>query len=218
MMREQEKTAEEKLLRLIRQKNPSSRGNERTGGPGAEPLRSGPTGSRRDFFKIINRVLLGMCIILAIGNVYKFMEKKDYSADLGIENKLEGEALSLKDIPFEAVRPFSFYSEIVAKRNIFLSKPKLPAEETAPQVEAPAVKPMVQKDYQAMTRHLKLVGIILSQDPEAVIENGKTKETLFVHKGETMEGGTIIDIQEGKVVLRIEDQEIELTLDTLIPH
>lgn len=88
-------------------------------------------------------------------------------------------------------------------------------------IEKKAEPPVVVKDPEPppepvrvpvtnITQKLRVVGIILDSNPEAILEDLEKKESLFLHKGDRIRDAVIEDIQEGKIILKYEDQTIEL--------
>ena len=61
-----------------------------------------------------------------------------------------------------------------------------------------------------LTKDLKLVGILLDQHPQAMIKDLKTNQTMFLNQGQQIDGATVADILEGKVILNYQDQRVEL--------
>ena len=62
-----------------------------------------------------------------------------------------------------------------------------------------------------LSKTLRLVGIVLDAQPKAIIERIAQKETVFLSKGETVEGAVLEDILEDKVILSYQDEKVELT-------
>ena len=59
-------------------------------------------------------------------------------------------------------------------------------------------------------KDLKLVGILLDQRPQAMIKDLKTNQTMFLNQGQQIDGVTVAEILEGKVILNYQDQKTEL--------
>jgi type II secretory pathway component PulC len=56
-----------------------------------------------------------------------------------------------------------------------------------------------------------LVGIAWSNDPEAMIEDGKNKRTFFVKRGQTLDDEVkVVTIFKDKVILTFKGKEFEL--------
>ena len=104
--------------------------------------------------------------------------------------------------------PFEEYASVIAKRDLF----ELPAEESPPVVQQPVVvQPIQEVVKRDLSQELRLVGIVLDGQPQAVIEDLRNKETLFLRKGETHGDIILEDVQAGKVTIRYRQELIELT-------
>lgn len=57
----------------------------------------------------------------------------------------------------------------------------------------------------------RVVGIILDQNPVAVIEDVKNRKTLFLSREDSLEGLVVGDITHGRVLFVGENEELELT-------
>ena len=60
------------------------------------------------------------------------------------------------------------------------------------------------------TKHLKLVGIAWSDNPDAMIEDTRAKKTLFVKEGDSINEIRVKRILKDKVILSFEGEDIEL--------
>ena len=61
-----------------------------------------------------------------------------------------------------------------------------------------------------VTKNLKLMGIVLDKDPLAIIKDMQMNQNVFVHRKDQINGAVVEDILEGKVILNIQDQRVEL--------
>lgn len=154
----------------------------------------------------INTILLIAVIILAVGFVFDFT-----SSLLGMNNDIEeafaveqgassfqfGEVVTLKNS--------SSYLEKARKRDIF----KIATEEP---VMAAAVEKVPEKPKEILTKtkDLKLVGISWSNDPDAMIEDTRSKRTFFVKRGGYVNDVKVEAIFRDKVILSYEGEEVEL--------
>jgi hypothetical protein len=206
---DQDITSEEKLLKLIRAKeggnNPSndiknSNKIEKKKKPFALQFK------RRkrvvDFLKVSN-VILGFAIILLAVYFAKF-----YFLDLekGVDVP-ELKAFSKKSVEkeelVEELLPFDVYEEKFLERNIF----QTPWEKNKGSLVGKDV--LVNKDSR-VSNQLKLVGIILDESPKAIIEDLQKKETLFLSLNEKHGNVVVEDIQEDRVILKLNGEKIEL--------
>ena len=192
-------TSEEKLLRLIRKKKSSkqsenSEGNLGGKGPAAKKERS-------DFLKIINRLLLIAIggLIGYMGITYLLFPKKEEAAVPSAAAEPVSREVASKALSLIERKPFSFYQETIARRDIF----QAPWEKSQEKGAAPLVEDLSKK--------LKLVGIVLDQKPQAVIEDQETHQTYFLSPGESIGGARLEELQEGKVIFLFNEEKVELT-------
>lgn len=97
---------------------------------------------------------------------------------------------------------FTEYQKLLTEKNIFTPPVKEGEKPLVP--EGPPLRELV--------KDLRLVGIIPGAEPQAIIEDKKNGQTLFVKKGEQIEGIEIKQIQEGRVVLGLGEETIILSL------
>jgi len=163
--------------------------------------------SRIDF-KTVNRILwLGIFILglyfvsnltLSLANINKLPDFK-VQAQEGKEGGgyLES-ASALKNTD-------SYYLEKVNNRDIF----KIVIRKSAPAAESAIAQGPSSRIMEA-TGSLKLVGISWSKDPDAIIEDEKSKRTFFVKRGQMIGDIKVEGIFKDKVVLGYAGEEIEL--------
>ena len=197
-------TPEEKLLKLIRKKKDSSvpiesengKGNEKKAGRIIQPEKK-----KGNSLKLANHLLV-IIVFIAAGYIgvkyFSQAEKKNEDAELAVPApKPKAEP---KNLVVPETKPFSFYQSVMEQRDIFQSPwDKATAVATA---AAPAAD---------LAKQLKLVGIVLDKNPQAVIENVKTKETLFLSVGDSVENAVLQEIHEDKVLFLYNEESVELT-------
>ena len=105
-----------------------------------------------------------------------------------------------------AARPISYYEEIVAQRDIFNTSFQKTVPAAGPQATAQAVQPVNP------LQNLTLVGVVLDEEPQAIIHNQSTRETLFLKKGDSVDGVVIEGVREEKVTVLFQGQSIDLIL------
>lgn len=98
-------------------------------------------------------------------------------------------------------KPYSYYSEEIGKKELFKSS-VLHGQET----QVVAVTPTIND----MSANLTLLGIVLDEQPQAIIEDSKAKKSYFLYKGDKIGEVKVEDIQESKVVLTYQGEKIEL--------
>jgi len=97
-------------------------------------------------------------------------------------------------------RSFEEYASQIQGRKIFQS----PLEREKAQMSSLAV------NVSEVTKNLKLTGIVLDKDPQAIIKDVQMNQNVFVHRGDQINGAVVEDILEGKVILNVQNQRVEL--------
>ncbi len=201
-----ETTPEGKLLKLIRRRTtgaskPESAGGAAAGGVGVIPEQYFLV------FKNADRLLTALVIILAVYLVRELTSEKQFEIMLPpIEEEVktpEPLVIQLGATP----QPFTYYEQKMNQRNIFDPVDTSQSQTQQPQnsiIEIPPAVVMLD-----LTKKLKLVGIVLGDEAEAIIEDLEDKSTHFLHKGDRIEDAVLEDIQEGKVIFQFNNQQIE---------
>lgn len=101
-----------------------------------------------------------------------------------------------------SLKPLSDYSAIINKRDIFKVyeghvKPQAPAAQVAPS---------------DLLGNYVLSGVIGGDNPQAIIEDKKSKSVYFLNKEQYLGNFKIEDIREGKVILELRGERFELSL------
>lgn len=190
---------EERLLRLIRQgQRKSSKKPEKNKKIQALPRQI--NWSKIFSFELVGRVLFATFLVLSSYLLVDFA--------LTSPGKIEEKALTLNqakgsslEVAFEAAgkpEPLSFYSKPASSKNIF----------TAAQKEVKVASP----SFMEMVSKLRLQGVIAAPDPQAVIEDTRTRQTYFLFPGEYIGEIELKTILPGKVILNYYGEEAELPL------
>ena len=202
--REDEKAAkhlEAAEVKGISQNASSSKRDSRRGFPLFEVL----TSIRREEdvgFNLINRTLLAILFILGIYLLIDFfmVNPSRIKQRLSAFKETEGTVLEMPGEPARAVKPVAYYTQSVKSRNLFTA----PGAQSGPSLPSPSFMEMISK--------LKLQGIISGANPQAIIEDTKTKQTYFLKPGQRIGEIELKQILPGKVLLNYNDQEVELAL------
>ena len=191
---------EENLLRHIRQQKTGERRTLRTSKPKTAALWP-EEGQKTTWFRLANRFLILLIIVFLGYSIYEIAFNKKEISDLNLEATERQIVSPVKEGTFEpAAKPYGYYSKDFLERDIFESGIYRP-EERGTEISSNAPE---------FLKKLKLVGILLGDNSEAIIEDLETKQTLFLYKGEQVKEATVEDIEESKVLLRSKDQLIEL--------
>jgi len=95
----------------------------------------------------------------------------------------------------------AYYIGKLSARDIFRRQPK---------ADEPGNEPVFSSKMADMTAHLKLVGISMSDDPDAMIEDSNLQKTFFVKAGSMLGDLTVETITKDKVVLKYNKEIFEL--------
>jgi hypothetical protein len=209
---ENKSTPEDKLLNLIRNKGKEVSGLADT--LAKQPIASqvskaagkkcGPVflsqGLKILSLKKINIALVGVIVFFLVYIIFESVFSKEYKPEqLNKPDKtnLNKEA---KESALPETKSFDFYSEKLNKRDIF--KPETGSEQGGSFSSTTALSEQVA--------NLRLAGIIVDKQPQAIIEDTKLKKTYFLYKGDFIGEIKVEDILEGKVILGIGDEKVEL--------
>lgn len=125
----------------------------------------------------INRIIIGICFILTTVFLYIFL------SDSGIKNYdlLFPQADNLnsnKDNKtiIEKTLKLQDYQDVTSKRNMFLPSGVVVNTDTGEE--------QIEAKLEEMVKSLKVVGIIWSNSPEAMVEDDTDKRTILVKKGD----------------------------------
>ncbi len=158
----------------------------------------------------LNRLLLFVTLIFISITFYKLKFHKERLLEIKPATIADSDA-TVPSGPIANTQPFEYYSDVVSKRDIF----SLEAENPPPVATENAVVAQPQKSLTDLTSSLKLVGIVLSGEPEAIFENLQTQETVFLRKGDQINEVKIEEIHEGVVTLSNAGQKIDVRVDTV---
>lgn len=139
---------------------------------------------------------LAISVSLSIGQLRR---------DINLKPKI-GKAQEVGSLPIGSVlKSLSYYLEKSRERDIFRIGIKKSALDSGLMPKGPS-----QRIIEA-TQDLRLVGISWSSDPDAMIEDTKTKRTYFLKKGQTMDREIKVQaIFKDKVVLSYGGEEVDL--------
>lgn len=208
-MAEDKITPEEKLLKLI--ENPLSAKQKPHPAFKVRPLNIRAVGSwvgglhinkdaLRPFdLRTLNKILVALCVLITLFLIFDFI---GYNAKL--ENRLfelNSQAAVIdggKENTAELKIDLSQTLSEMKRRNMFTFLPPK---------EASVVK---TTNYSELVNNLKLVGIIWSDKPQAMIESVSEKKTYLLGNGEHIGELTIKSVLKDKVILSKDSQEWDL--------
>ncbi len=193
---------EERLLKHLRQaklQNPGDR-NLVSGSKNSVTVAfASSRANERSVFPLLDSflVLISLCLAGYIGYIYLASQKKvvDFPQKSDAVTAFANEQIIVKQ-----PRPFSVYEQKLSQRDIFESPLQSIRDRNNPSLPEP----------QTFGRTLKLVGIILDEEKEAVIEDLQDRQTYFLKTGDEIHSAVVQDIREGKVTLQYDEEIIEL--------
>ena len=97
-------------------------------------------------------------------------------------------------------RPKSYYLEEMQGRNLF----RAPFFQGG---EGGRIDELKEK-----IKSFSLLGVVAGEDPQAIIEDKDAAKTYFLKKGESFDGVRVLEIFEGKAIIEINGEEMELLL------
>jgi hypothetical protein len=157
------------------------------------------------FSDSVNRFLILILILLAGYLAYSFLFPAHRDIDRFVEIKApEPQAADIRGggpVPAgDRAEDYAVYSRAIQGKNLFTAPF---VEESRLSEEAPDID---------ISKRFNLVGIIAGERPEAIIEDKDAKKTHYLSEGQSLDGVTIVKIEEGKVILGYQGKEIVLVL------
>lgn len=195
-------TSEEKLLKVIRKQDKLRAVKKAPAQPNGGDLRKDSTIS---LLKICNRLFIIISICFVGFLVYKSMQLQKTEA-------VKLQAVD-QDVPPSEAAPIAIDEEILVSspevtvtRDIFEAPWEQPQQTgTATTGESSALAPQLKTT-------IRLSGIVLDQkNPQAIVEEISSGETVFLSKGQEFKGATLVDLEEGKAFFMYQNERIELT-------
>lgn len=188
---------EDRLLRLIRGEKKEREGSDR--------LKQVLSVLKIEPVMSINRILPVVISMLLIYTAYIWIRPRTSEEILIPSSRV----FSLKSIDkkqqinlkSQNLKPSSFYSSMAKKRNLFK---QLAAN--------PVILPEVGIGIGQLVKDLKLIGIVLDERTQAIIENRKTKSVHYVSEGNTIGELKVSKISESSVTLSYGLETIDLFL------
>lgn len=190
---------EEKLLKLIRRKEKPAPSPKDT----AALPRVRASAGKGSPFRVFDKILMMGIIFLSgyIGYEFLFISK-DIKAVIKDIEQSPAQAPE-REIFVADPKPYSYYADVIRARDIFESP--LYGNNVKKKEEIKTVSSIPE-----LTQNLKLVGIVLDGNSQAIVEDVQAQQTFFLHKGEQIKNATVESIEEGKVTLLYGGQRVEL--------
>ena len=149
--------------------------------------------------KTINRILAVLFLVITIYLIFDFVKGRPNLNQIYASGAL-GRRQDIKTSSGSQMANLSEYLTQINKRDIFHFVP-LKEEESVPTAKEAMI---------SLVSNLKVVGIIWSKNPQAMIEDKQENKTLLLNQGDTIGQLKIKQILRDRVILVYEDQEMEL--------
>jgi len=195
-------TAEGKLLNILKKKDSRLHKSIKPVRTSSEIDKLDEKRHESDLFGLIGIFLIIGSIGLFCLLAYKyciFKAKGTFPQILGSKVDLESKGLNADILANK--EPFSYYERTISQRDIFQAPWEKEKEKILGQVEA----------VLDISRKTKLVGVLLDDDPTAIIEDTDKHKTLFMSIGDKIDGAILEEINEGKVIFLQNNNRIEIT-------
>ena len=197
--------SEEKLLKLLREQDVQAQ-------TGSEHVKSGPIklvnpGERwYRILDIVQVVFKLFCLIAVIWGGYKLwtvLNSSDVSprtsSTATVSSQRQGRLSGLVAQRFN--QSFDRYESVFEQRDLFVS-PAGYFGSAAKNIESPASN--------NLRTQLRLVGILIDENPQAMIEDSGSNQTHIVGVKQNVAGAILTEIHENRVVLEYNGERIEL--------
>jgi len=200
-----EVSSEEKLLNLIRKKNPGQKKEPKAKAEGSTSSSSGESFTNPSGLLMKGLAVLSLALLVYIaGN--RFFVKQPPQIALLPESQEETSAEDIGKILAEP-KPFDVYAQTLNQRDIFASPFQRAVVESQP---GALIEPAPASAAFDLSQNYKVVGIMVDKDPKVVVEDVRNQRTLFLSSGDELEGGKLQEIRDGKAIFLFNGQQVEL--------
>ncbi len=104
---------------------------------------------------------------------------------------------------------FHVYEAVFDKRDLF----QLPYAQRKVSALRVGSEKSVQKSIEGSFEGFKVVGIIVDKNPQVVVENIKSKETVFLSRGDQLQGAVLEEVLGGKAIFVKQGKRIEMVVE-----
>ncbi|HQP91089.1 MAG TPA: type II secretion system protein N [Candidatus Omnitrophota bacterium] len=157
-------------------------------------------------FRTGNILLFSICAVATIYFALDFILGAPRANAIS-QIQTSAKKIDMGDLSLEELAPLSIFTQEISQRNIFA----LPEAEVKTAVTQSAEQTQTTAEVAAdATADLKLVGIIWSDIPQAMIEDSKEQRTHLVSRGNTIKDARVKEILKDRVILSYDSQDVEL--------
>lgn len=111
--------------------------------------------------------------------------------------------MDVGNMAIERMNPLAVYLQDITQRNVF----SLPEAPSSPK---PAEQAPKSSEARSLLSSLRVVGILWSEAPQAIVEDTKEGKTYFLNRGSPLREARVKDILKDRVILSYDNQEIEI--------
>ena len=158
--------------------------------------------------KAVNVILAGIATAATIFLVVDFVIGMPRSL-MVMSLEAAAKKKDVGNLTIEGLEPLTIYLQEIKQRNVFALTAALQsaagagAGAAAQTTSSPTEKP-------SFTSTLKVVGILWSDTPQAIIEDSKENKTYLLNRGSKIKEARVKEILKDRVILSYDNQEIEL--------
>ena len=155
--------------------------------------------------RVVERLVWVLTAVLAIyaGYLYLIPAKDGSSLYIGQVKPFEQESL---EALLRQPEPFTEYTGLFESRSLFEDPLKEEPEPTAP---PPAMVPQAALTF---PEHLKIVGIVIGEPSEVIVEDTVQQTTLFLKPGDEQGDIRVKSIEQNMVIFNYLGQDIQVTI------
>ncbi len=168
------------------------------------PISIGVKEKRLDPFKITIILLIGLFAIGILYFSYEFFGQRRQPPIIDIEKLISSETKPAEEKPMEEKKPITKEEEEMPPeiRELFGAPV---TRETPPLIkEGPSIS--------ELARDLVLVGVITGDNPQAIIQDKRTRQSFYVYEGESVLEFKIKRIEKATVILEYNGETLKLSL------
>ncbi len=161
-----------------------------------------PLFNSSNIFDSLTKVLALVSVLLFIYILARFFAINKEMATLNPNSMTTTASIDSKNKILPSFPPFTQYAQAVEGQNFFQT-PKIVVAEATPEVPK-------EPTPQDLTKNIKVLGIMLSQKPQAVVLNQTTNQTLILSLGDTINNLRLSEIQKDQIIFDHDGQLLKV--------
>lgn len=148
------------------------------------------------------QVFLAGVIFVALVSAVLLYQKTVFVV-LEPKNSLAKDSLLQERVLVPEVKPLGFYQDLLSQRSIFNFKQIV----AAPTHVVDGLTPQVDNNFSS--RYI-VQGIVVDENPQAIIKDTQNAKTYFIHRNEKLEGATLMDIEGNQLIFNRSGKMLKL--------